>query len=105
MKGERTSRLWGPRFGASQAGQEAAPSQKDAQIQMRLSVRKGQDRHPLRRGGQPVVQVCPWGGMGDALRIRACHRLRQVVVKGLKWALFAFGFGRDKALLAPLRLM
>lgn len=50
-----------------------------------------------------MVQVFSWGGVGDALLIRISHRLHQLVVKGLKWVLFAFGFGWDKALLAPLR--
>lgn len=69
---------------------------------MRLSVRKGQDRRLLRRGRRPVVQVFPRGGVGDALLLRIAHRLHQPVVKGLKWVLFAFRFGWDRALLALL---
>lgn len=47
----------------------------------------------------------PWEGRGMALPIRASRRLCQPAVKGLKWARFAFRFGRDEALLAQLRLV
>lgn len=71
----------GPCFGASQTGQQAAPTQEDAQIQMRLLVREGQGRHLLRQGGRPAVQVCPQGGMWEALLVRASHRLcHQVII-------------------------
>lgn len=71
----------GPHFGASQSWRRAAPTQEGAQIQMRLLVREGQGRHLLRRGGRPAVQVCPQGGMGEALLIRTSHRLcHQVII-------------------------
>lgn len=105
----------GPCFGASQPGRGAAPPKKDAQVQMRLSVHKGQDYFLL-----VVVQVCRWGGMGDALLVRASQQLGQpvivcleslrtkhgmAVVKGLKWVLFAFRFGWGEAFLAQPRLV